>query len=306
MMPTLPGTTQQYLSDLQRINSEMTTVTQQLTSGLRVNSVSDDPSVIASIQASQSRITQIQQSQTNLGNLKTELESGDTALQQAMQNVESAISIASQSTSPGTTAAAQTALISQVQAIQANLVRLSGTNAGGRFIFSGDLDQQALYTLDNTQPTGVRQLATATSTRSVTDINGTQIWLGKTASEIFDARDVSNNPATDNVFAAVNSLLTGLQSNNNNAVLASITNLKAADDHLNQELGYYGIGQARVNDSLSTAGTSLLSEQTNLSGLRDTNVASAAVELNQLTVQQQAALSARAKITGRTLFDFMA
>ncbi|SRR5579883_133194 len=306
MLPYLPGPTQQYLSDLERINSEMKDVTRQLSSGLRVTSVSDDPSAVESILMNQSRITQLQQTQTNLNNLKPELQAGDAALQQAMQNVESAISIASQSSSISMTPTARSALTSQVQGILTNLVNLSATNAGGRYIFSGDLDQQALYTVDATQPTGVRQLATTNSTRSITDANGLQVWLGKTASEIFDARNPDGTPASNNVFAAVNTLLTALQNNDPNAAIASIANLKAADDHLNQELGYYGIGESRVNDTLSSISSALISVQTDQASLRDADMATAAVELNALTVQQQAALSARAKISGTNLFDFLA
>jgi len=306
MLPSLSGPTQQYLADLQNINSEMTDVSQELSTGLRVNSVSDDPSAVEDILMNQSRITQLTQTQTNLNNLQPELQAGDSALSQAMQNVEGAISIASQATSPIATATSQTALATQVQGLLTNLVNLSATQVNGRYIFSGDLDQQPLYAVDSTQPTGVRQLATTGSTRSITDSNGVQVWLSKTASEIFDARNPDNTPASDNVFAAVNSLLTALQNNNTSAITASISNLQAADAHLNQELGYYGIGENRVTDTLTNISNSLVSVQTNQSNLRDTDMATAAVQLNELTVQQQAALSARSKITGDNLFNFLA
>jgi flagellar hook-associated protein 3 FlgL len=306
MLPFLSGPNQQFLSDLQRMNSELTDVTKQLSSGLRVSSVADDPAAVESIMLNQSRIAQFTQTQSNLNNLKPELETGDTVLQQAMQQVESAISIASESTSPLQNPGSLQQLTIQVQGILQNLVNLSAASSGGRYIFSGDLDQQPLYALDPTQPTGVRQLATATNTRGITDANGVQVWLGKTASEIFDARDASNNPLPDNVFAAVNSLLTALTNNDSAAAEASISNLKAADSHLNEELGYYGIGQARVNDTLTSIASSLVGVQTDQSSLRDADMASAAVELQQLTVQQQAALSARAKIGGTNLFDFLA
>lgn len=306
MLPSLTGPTQQFLSDLQNLNSEMTTVTRQLSSGLRVTSVSDDPSAVEGIMTDQAQITQLQQTQTNLNNLKPELESGDSALQQAMKNVETAIQIASQSTSPLHNASSNAQLVIQVQGILQNLVNLSATAVNGRYIFSGDLDQQVLYTVDPAQPTGVQQLATANATRSVTDSHGVQVWLGKTASEIFDARNPDTTPASNNVFAAVNSLLTALQNNDTASAEASIANLKSADDHLNQELGYYGIGQARVNDTLTGITSSLTSVQTDMSSLRDADMASAAVQLQELTVQQQAALSSRAKISGLNLFNFLA
>lgn len=306
MLPYLSGSTQQYLADLQNMNSELNTLTQQLSSGLRVNSVADDPSAVPQIMGLQAQIGRLQQTQTNLTNLQPELQTGDAALQQAMTNVESAISIASQAGNTLTTPASMTALATQVQGIMSNLVKLSNTTSNGRFIFSGDLDQQPLYTLDATQPTGVRQLATATSTRAITDSTGTQIWLSKTSSEIFDSRNPDTTPATDNVFAAVNSLLTALQAGSSSGALAAISNLQAAHDHLNQEQGYYGIGENRVTDTLSSEAQTLVAAQTNLSGLRDVDMATAAVQMNQLQVQQQAALSSRAKIAGVNLFDFLA
>jgi len=306
MLPSLKGPTQQFLSDLQKMTLEQNTLSEQLSSGLRVNSVSDDPGAVPQIMQMQAQIDRLQQTQTNLNSVLPELQIGDTALQQAMSNVESAVSIASKASSSQTTPASMTALATQVQGILANLVKLSNTTSNGRYIFSGDLDQQPLYALDPTQPTGVQQLATATSTRAITDSTGTTIWVSKMSSEIFDNRNSGGTPASDNVFAAVNTLLTALQAGSSAGALASIANLQAADGHLNQELGYYGIGQNRITDTLSTESQTLVSIKTNLSSLRDVDMATAAVQMSQLQVQQQAALSSRAKIGGMNLFDFLA
>jgi len=303
-----PATTQKYLDDLNRMQSEMNNLQQQMSSGLRVSRASDDPFAVASILQSQTRIAQLVQSQTNLGQLQAELNSGDAGLQQAIQYVDSAISLASQAGSNNTTAnpTQNTILAQQVQSILTNLVNLSATTSGGRYIFSGDMDQQALYAVDPTQPTGVRQLATATSTRVVTDANGSPIWLAHTATDIFDARDANGNPTTGNVFAAVNSLLLALQANNGAGALASISALQAAGDHLNQELGHYGLGETNTSDALDAAGKSLVTEQQNLSSLRDADMASVAVQMTQLSTDQQAALDSRAKLSKLNLFDFMA
>ena len=306
MLPPLPGSTQKYLDDLNRIQSEMNNLQGQMSSGLRVQHASDDPFAVGSILQSQQRIGQLQQSRTNLGQLQSELHVGDAALQQAIQAIDSAVSVAGQAGSNASNPTQNAILAQQVQSILTQLVNLSATTSGGRFIFSGDLDQQALYALDPTQPTGVKQLAAATSTRVVTDVNGSKVWLARTASDIFDARDVTGAPTPANAFAAVNSLLVALQSNNSAGALASITNLKAASDHLNQELGHYGVGETNAADALDAAGKSLVTEQQTLSGLRDTDLASAAVQMTQLSLQQQAALESRAKMSKLSLFDFLA
>lgn len=288
------------------MQTEMDNLQQQVTSGIRVQRPSDDPAAVGPILDVQTRIAQLQQNQTNLAQLQTELSTGDGVLQQAIQAVDSAISLASESSSMLSTPAHQAALLQQAQGIQQSLVNISATSAGGRYIFSGDLDQQVLYALDPTQPTGVRQLAVATSTRTVTDANGSPVWTAKTATDIFDARNPDNSVATGNVFAAVNSLVTALQAGNTSAAVASISSLKAAGDHLNQQLGSYGIAETRVTDTLDTQSKALLDQQQKLSGLRDTDVASAALQLSKLSVEQQAALASRAKFPQLSLFNFLA
>src|SRR5690242_8604313 len=140
MLPSLPGSSQQFLADLERMNSQLTDVTRQLSSGYRISSVTDDPAAVESMLQDQSQITRFHQVQTNLNNLKPELQTGDAALQQAMQNVETAIQIASESTSPLADANSRAQLVIQVQGILQNLVNLSASSVNGRYIFSGDLD----------------------------------------------------------------------------------------------------------------------------------------------------------------------
>jgi flagellar hook-associated protein 3 FlgL len=219
--------------------------------------------------------------------------------------VEQAISLSTQAGS--TLSASQNAtLLQQAQDIQSEIVNASRTVVDGRYIFSGDLDQQPLYAVDSTKSNGVAQLASATSTRAVSDPEGGTLWTAKTAAEIFDARNADGSVAAGNVFAAVGSLITALKNNDSAAAQAVGDSLKAADDHLNQQLGLYGIAQNRVADSLNTAATRLVTEKQDLSSLRDTDVAGAAVELSQIMLQQQAALSARAKAPPRSLFDYLA
>jgi flagellar hook-associated protein 3 FlgL len=306
MLPAVKGPSEQFLTDMDRIQSAMNTVQRQLSSGLRVGQASDDPSAVPSILKTQSEIAQNNQAQTNLNQVGTELKSGDSSLQQAVALLEKAITLASQAGSTVNGGTQIATLAGQVQDIQEQLVSLSNTSVGGRFIFSGDDRQQAAYALDSTQPNGVRQLAPGNSTLAITDTNGNTLWKPMTAQQIFDARDTGGTAAAGNVFAAVNSLLTALQNNDSSAAGGTVDSLKAADDHLNQQLGLIGIAETRVTDATTAAAKSVTTEQQELSSLRDADTAGDAVELTQLNTQQQAALSARAKMSQYNLFDFLA
>jgi flagellar hook-associated protein 3 FlgL len=284
----------------------MNTVQRQVSSGLRVGQASDDPSAVSPILETQSEIAQNTQAQTNLNQVKTELLTGDASLQQAVTLVEQATTLAAQAASGTSTDTQNAALAAQVQGIQQQLVNLSNTSVGGRYIFSGDSDQQAAYAVDPTQPNGVQPLVPATSTMVITDANGNTLWQPITAQQIFDARNADDTSAAGNVFAAVNSLLTALQNNDSSAAATSVDSLKTADDYLNQQLGLIGIAENRVADATTAASDSLTTEKQNLSTLRDADTASDAIELSQLNTQQQAALSARAAMSQHDLFDYLA
>jgi flagellar hook-associated protein 3 FlgL len=298
MLPAVNGPSEQFLADLDQIQSAMNTVQRQLSSGLRVGQASDDPSAVPSILRTQSEIAQNTQAQTNLNQVKTELLTGDASLQQAVTLVEQATTLAEEAGSG--TSIDYAALAAQVQGIQQQLVNLSNTSVGGRYIFSGDSDQEAAYALDSTQPNGVQQLAGAKSTQVITDANGNPLWTPMTAQDIFDSQSGGN------VFAAVNSLLTALQNNDSAAATASVDSLNTADDHLNQQLGLIGIAENRVSDATTAASQAVTTETGDLGTLRDADTAGDAVQLTQLNTQQQAALSARAEMTQYNLFDFLA
>jgi flagellar hook-associated protein 3 FlgL len=305
MLPRLDGSTEMYLADLNRIQNAMDTVQRQMSSGVRVEKPSDDPGAVSSILHTQTQIASTKQAQSNFNELTAELDTGDSVLQHAIKALGVAITLATQASST-LNASQSSILLSQVQDIQTELVNGSRTQVNGRYIFSGDLDQQPLYAVDSSKPNGVAQLTTANSTRAITDPSGGTLWKAKTAQDIYDARNADGTVASGNVFAAVGSLITALQNGDTSAAQTALTSLKAADDHLNLQLGLYGIAQSRVADASNSAASRLVTEKQDLSGLRDTDVTAAALELTQVSLQQQAALSARAKVPPRSLFDYLA
>jgi flagellar hook-associated protein 3 FlgL len=305
-MVPIKGSTEQYLDNLDRIQSTLTTIQRQISSGVRVGTASDDPDAVAGILGTVSAMAMNDQLQTNLNRVKAELQSGDSALQQAVKLVEQAISIGTQGASGATDASQLSTLAQQAQGLQESLVALTATSVNGRYIFSGDLDQQPLYALDASQPAGVRQLAAAKSTMVVTDGQGTTLWTPQTAADIFDARNADGSVKSGNVFAAVNSLITALQGGDHQGAQTAVDALKTAEDHVNLQLGLLGIAENRVADTQDAAARSVVQEKQDLSSMRDTDIAAAAIQLSQTTLQQQAALSAGARIAPLSLFDFLA
>jgi flagellar hook-associated protein 3 FlgL len=304
---SIPGSTQTYLADLSFTQSQIAKAQDQVSSGLRLQKVSDDPSAVAQIYEYQAAIASTQQTQANLTSATSEVTAADTALQSAVQAVQSAISLAAQGANSTQTAQDRANLAEQVRGLQQTLVSLSQTQVNGKYIFSGDQDTQPAYQLDPTQPAGVRQLSASSSTRVILDPNGSPIAVAKTAQEIFDARDSSGNPTSSNVFAAINSLLTGLQNNDQTAVTNATASLKTADDYLNGQLAFYGETENRLATASDLAQKFLTNQQSSLGQVQNADIPAAALLLTQATTEQQAALSVEAKVQQEpNLFSLLA
>jgi flagellar hook-associated protein 3 FlgL len=304
---SISGSTQAYLNDLNYIQSQMSKAQEQVSSGLQLQNVSDNPSAVAQIYEYQADIASTQQTQTNLATATSEVSAGDTALQSAVQAVETAISLATEGASSTQTAQGNANLAQQVGELQQTLVSLSQTQVNGSYIFSGDQDTQPAYQLDPTQPEGVKNLLPGdTSTRTILDPNSVPIATALTAQQIFDAQDASGNPVAGNVFNAINSLLTGLQNNDQSAITQSVSALQSASDHLNGQLEFYGETADRLQTASDLAQKFLTNEQSSLGQVQDANIPAAALALTQATTEQQAALSVEAKIQQLpTLFSFL-
>jgi len=306
MFPNISGSTQAFLANLAAIQLRMQQAQAQVSSGLRVQQAADDPTEIAEILQLQGDLAQNQQIQSNLNSVSSMLGTADSALQSALQAVENATSLGTQGANSTATADERANLAQQVAGVLQTLVGISNTTFNGRYIFSGDLDTQPAYEVDPTQPEGVKQLVSAPATQVVVDVNGTAISVSRTAQEIFDVRDANGNPATGNVFAAVNSLLTALQNNDQAGIAQSVIALQSADQYLNGQLAFNGQAENSISAATTLAQQFQTQETANLSQLRDADVAAVAVQLNQEELQNQAALSAESTLLQqRDLFGYI-
>jgi flagellar hook-associated protein 3 FlgL len=306
MFPDISGSTQAFLASLDTTQMQMQQAQSEVSSGLRVQQASDDPTEIAEILQLHGDISQNQQIQSNLNSVSSELSTADSALQTAVQAVESATSLGTQGATSTATADQRTILAQQVAGILQTLVGIANTSTDGRYIFSGDQDTQPAYQLDPTQPEGVKQLVSAPATRVIVDASGTSISVSKTAQEIFDAQDANGQPTAGNVFAAVNALATALQNNDQAGISQAVISLQSADQYLNDQLAFYGQAETSISTATSVAQQFQTQETSNLSQLRDADVAKVAVQLNQEQVQNQAALSAESTLLQRRdLFSYI-
>jgi flagellar hook-associated protein 3 FlgL len=307
MFPSISGATQQYLANLNQTETQLQQATAELSSGIAVEQPSDNPAAISEILQTETAISNNKQIQSNLTSVTAEVNTADSALQTAVQALQSAISAATEGGSSTATADTRATLAQQVAGIQQTLVGIAQTTVNGHYIFSGDQDSQAPYQLDPTQPEGVLQLVTDSSTRTIQSVDGTSFAVALTAQQIFDAKNPDGTPASGNVFAAVQNLETALTNNDTAGITAAAGSLQSASSYLNDQLAFYGEVENRVTEATDLAQKFQTQQQTELGNLQDTDVAATATELSQLQVQQEASMSAEANVEQmKNLFSYLA
>jgi flagellar hook-associated protein 3 FlgL len=270
-----------------------------------LNQPSDNPGELGDVLQLESDLGSVNQVAQNLGQVTSQANTAESALESATTLLDQVSSLGEQGADSTATAAQRTGLSQQVEQALSQLVSLSQTEYDGEYVFSGDNASHPAYQLDLSSATGVDQLITAPSTRLIQDAGGVTFAVSQTAQQIFDDRNPDNTPATDNIFAAVNSLRLALANNDSTGITNALASLKLAQSHLGESLQFYGGVQDQLSNATDVAQKFQLQYQTSLSQETSTNMATAAVTLTQEQTSIQASLQAEASIPKTTLFDLL-
>jgi flagellar hook-associated protein 3 FlgL len=296
---------QQFLANLQTLQQQMASTQAQVSSGYRINQVSDAPGSVADVLELESNLGNVNQVASNLSSVSGEVNTAEGALESATQLLQQATSLAAQGANSTNSASEQTGLSQQVEQILSQLVSISQTTFEGQYIFSGNQTGSPSYQLDPTSPTGVNQLIANPPNRLIQDASGVTFAVSETAAEIFDSRDTTGQPDASNVFFAVKSLATALASNDQTAITTAMSSLQAASDYLAQQLQFYGGVQDQITNATSVAQKFQLQDQTTLGQVRNTDMASASVDLAREQTSYQAAIQAESTVPRTSLFNFL-
>jgi len=305
MIQNSGAVSQQFLTNLQLLQQQMAATQQQISSGTKISQASDAPNSVGDALQLESDLGRVNQVTSNLNLVSGEVNSAESALETATTLLDQVSSLAAQGVGSTVSAASRATFSQQVGQILSTMVSASQTQFNGAYVFGGDQSTTPSYQVDFSNPNGVDRLTTTQSTRLIQDASGITFAVSKTAQDIFDHRNSDDSLASDNVFAAVNSLRVALANNDQPGISAAITSIKAAQDYLSQQLAFYGGVQNQISNAQDVAQKFQLQDQTALTGLKDTDVAAASVALAQQQANYQAAIQAEAAMPKTNLFSYL-
>lgn len=320
MLRGLDSQNQKFLLAMDQLAERMDKAQRQVSSGKRLNTVSDAPDDVSVLLATRSELSAVVQAERNLQLVKTEVDTADQALGLSIAALDRVLSLGTQGNTDTMNAEGRRTLSIEIASILVQLANFADTQVNGRHIFAGDADHAVPYSVDlallenpftaGTLPEDRDALYAqnevmlpyqgTASTREVQHPQGQRFRVAFTAQEIFD-----NDDPAKNVFAAVNRLRVALYLNDRETIESALGNVRSAAEHLNQMQSAYGAIQNRVAEGLEVAAKRQLALQQQLSAVEDADITAAIIELSSAKYQQEAAYAAEARRPRTSLFDYL-
>jgi len=291
-----PTYIQSLVWSLDQATSTAQSLTNELSSGLRVSSLSDDP--LAAAQSSQlataisrdDTFSQISSSETSL------LQVTDSTLGEVVAQLTSAVTLSVSANNSTNNASNLSAIAQQLTGIRDQVLSLANSSYQGSYLFAGTQGATAPFTLNSaTSPATVTYTGDA-SLKYIQTPNGQSLQTNLPGSSVFAS-----------AFSALNQVISDLTSG-----AASASTLSADSSALTSALNQVSTQRSLLDSSLSrlqSAATYNQTEETQFKAQQITLVsadqASVATQLKSTETQYQALLSAISTLGSKNLFDYL-
>ena len=281
---------------IQQSEQALATALQQLSTGKRVNQLSDDPGASANYVRSQAASATIDQYSSNVTSLLPRMQTADSALSSVVTSLNQAITLGTQGANGGLTTENRAAIAEQVQSLLTTVASQANASFQGTYLFAGSASGQAPFSADASNANGYTYTGNST-------VN--QVQVG-------DSLNVPVNLAGDelftsgaNVLGSLNSLVQALQSGTATDIGTATAAVSNALKYVDEQRTPLDSAITQLNSQetyLSQETVTLTSQQNSVVGI---DIATAATNLAQAQTQNSAVLAAAAKVLPQTLLDYL-
>ncbi len=279
-------------------------LTTELSSGLRVTQLSDDPVAAAQNVGISNAIGRLDTFVQTATADQSRMQVADNALGQVVTQVTSALSVAV-SAGNGTLSAGDFAAVkAQVTSIRDSVVALANTSYQGHYVFAGSQGSTTPFTVNSSVNPATVTYNGDSVTQKLQAPDGQLVALNVPGSSVF-------TNGNGNLLGSLNQLIIDLGAAANGT--GTTANIQADSTALSQALGMVSWQRSTLDSGLSQliAATTYSSTQETVykaqqSGLLSADPVSVATDLKTAEVQRQALLGVTSALEGaRSLFDYL-
>lgn len=288
MLPSL-------LFSIQQTQQSESTASEELSTGLSVNQLSDNPAAAASLVGNHDQSSQDDQFLQNISTVQGRFQVADSALSNVVTLLTQAISVGTEGANGTMSTSDRQAVAQEVQGLQSQLTSLANTSYQGSYLFAGTAVTTQAFTLD--AATNTVTYNGNSNTTNVELSNGVFIPANVSGSQLF-------MNGSGSAFGALGNLVTALTSGNN--ISAAVGQVQDALSQVSIQRVLYSNGLSQMNLSENFLNQDKVNLSTQENALVGADAATAASDLSQAEVANQAILSATGRILeAPTLLDFI-
>ncbi|RMI06766.1 flagellar hook-associated protein FlgL [Cellulomonas triticagri] len=283
------------LENLQNNLGKMSTLQSQMSSGVKINRPSDDPSGTADVLRLNNEQRQLAQYSRNAADGEAWLVTIDAALQTSSEALRKARDLTVQGGNGAMGATSKIALAEEIEGIRDALLAQANTTYLGRPVFAGTTGGPAFGGADDAAGAySFKGIAGATVERTVA--SATTVRVDATGSAVYGEGE-------DSVFALLDEISATLRAGGDPS--ARLDDIDQHMDRILTELSANGARQNQVDSAQNLIADNTITSKTRLGAIQDVDLAQVILDLQSQEVAYQGALGAAAKVLQPTLLDFL-
>jgi len=291
-----------YISNLSSAISASTaqeqSLTSELSSGLAVATLSDNPVAASANVGLSSSLAQLDSFVESSSTTQGLLQVTDSTLGEVVTQLTSAISLATQGSNGTLNAADLKSIGNEVSGIRDTVLSLANTAYQGNFIFSGSQGSVKPFSLNlASSPATVAYNGDAVASSVVTP-GGQSLQVNLPGAAVFTAPGAS-------VLDGLNQLVSDLQNGTPAAVAADANTLSSALGNVNQQRTTIDTSLSQLNGTTTYAQTKATLIQSEQSSLLSADTATVASSLQMAETQHQALISVVSTLSQNDLFSYL-
>ena len=283
------------LASLNRLNMNQQKTLKQLSSGLRIQTPSDNPAGAAALVEVQTQDAETQQFAKNTNAMQTQMQAADSALSSVVKALQRAVTLGVEGATATLSDSDRSAVANELSGIKDQLLQLANSSLQGVYLFAGTSSSSTPYITDNTSPSGIAYHGNDQSNQIEV---GENYWITANV----PGSSIFGNGNTG-VFKAMSDLISAVQNN---------TGVNVATDAVNTALRQVSASRVQYGNAINQLSSSqnVLSNihvqlQQQINSLAGTDMAQAASDLVTSETSRNALLQVIAKTNGVSLFDYL-
>ena len=266
---------------------ELNQANEVVSSGKRINNLSDDPVGLTQVLNVKSAISNLEQMQRNISRGNSWLASSESALTHVQDIISEAKTLCIQMANATMDSAQRLSAAGTVQNLFDEIISLANTNISGSYIFSGSKTLTTPFSDDGTY-NGNSNAFTIKIGKDAT------IEVGSDGGAIFE-----------NILSTMADLKTSLETNDEGGIQDAMSGLDGHFDDISARISDVGAKMNRMDIKEKIFEDIIFANTDRLSKIEDADMTGAIMELKSREFAYQAALSSSAKLMTLTLMDYM-